>query len=194
MVREHGPYLSKVLQFDGQEIGAAYGAFAIGAMVSPFFVGLVADRYFASEKMLGALGLLGGVILCLLPEARSFESFYPLLILYCALYVPTLALGNSLALHHLRDSKRDFPRVKSLSAVGWIAGGVTLSLIKGEQPADQFYLAGGPRSRSSLPSFTLPHTPPRKVARERVDRRGSSASTPALLKKRSFAVFVGCMF
>src|SRR4029453_16034741 len=119
-----GTYLANTLRFGGQEIGAAYGAFAIGSMISPFFVGLVADRYFASEKMLGVLGLLGGVVLFLLPRADTFGSFYPLLILYCATFAPPLALGNSLSLHHLQDAKRDFPRVKILSAVGWIAGGV----------------------------------------------------------------------
>src|SRR5688572_21902897 len=128
-----GAYLANVLKFGGQEVGAAYGAFAIGSMISPFFVGLIADRYFASEKLLGALGLLGGVVLCTLPHVKVFGSFYPLLILYCALFAPTLALGNSLSLHHLKDAKQDFPRIKVLSAVGWIAGGLTLSLLGGEQ-------------------------------------------------------------
>ena len=79
-----GTYLARTLQFDGEEIGLAYGAFAIGAMISPFFVGLVADRYFASEKMLCVLGLLGGGIMFLLPRMQDFASFYPMLILYCA--------------------------------------------------------------------------------------------------------------
>src|SRR3954468_23959801 len=85
-------YLANALKFGGQEIGAAYGAFAIGSMISPFFVGLIADRYFASEKLLGVLGLLGGVLLCLLPQATTFAAFYPLLILYCTSFAPTLAL------------------------------------------------------------------------------------------------------
>src|SRR5438067_10558933 len=100
-----GTYLAKTLKFGGQEIGAAYGAFAIGSMISPFFVGLVADRYFASEKLLGLLGLFGGAAICLLPQVTAFGAFYPLLILYCASFVPTLALGNSLSLHHLEDAK-----------------------------------------------------------------------------------------
>src|ERR1041384_6676672 len=81
-----GTYLANVLKFSGQEIGAAYGAFAIGSMISPFFVGLVADRYFASEKMLAALGIAGGLVLCALPSLGAFGSFYSVLILYCALY------------------------------------------------------------------------------------------------------------
>src|SRR3954452_20474107 len=102
-----GAYLANRLKFGGQEIGAAYGAFAIGSMISPFFVGLIADRYFASEKLLAALGILGGAVICLLPRMEAFGSFYPMLILYCALFAPTLALGNSLPLHHLRDPQRD---------------------------------------------------------------------------------------
>src|SRR6267143_728800 len=113
-----GTYLANVLKFSGQEIGAAYGAFAIGSMISPFFVGLIADRYFASERMLGVLGLMGGVLMCLLPHMTEFVSFYLVLIAYCASIAPTLALGNSLSLHQLQDPRRDFPQVKILSAVG----------------------------------------------------------------------------
>src|SRR4026208_2215543 len=86
-----GTYLATTLKFGGQEIGAAYGAFAIGSMVSPFFVGLIADRYFASEKLLATLGIAGGAVLCALPHVTTFATFYPTLILYCALFAPTLA-------------------------------------------------------------------------------------------------------
>ncbi len=99
-----GAYLANTLKFEGQQIGAAYGAFAIGSMISPFFVGLIADRYFASEKMLGVLGILGGAALCVLPTMKEFMPFYLMLIVYCALFAPTLALGNSLSLHHLQDA------------------------------------------------------------------------------------------
>src|SRR5437667_9834590 len=92
-----GTYLANVLKFGGQEIGAAYGAFAIGSMISPFFVGLIADRYFASEKLLGGLGLLGGAVICLLPQVQEFVPFYLLLILYCASFAPTPAPGHSLS-------------------------------------------------------------------------------------------------
>src|SRR5688500_430747 len=94
-----GAYIANVLQFGGEQIGAAYGAFAIGSMISPFFVGLIADRYFASEKLLAVLGIVGGAVMWILPHTTSFEAFYPTLILYCALFAPTLALGNSVSLH-----------------------------------------------------------------------------------------------
>ena len=72
-----GTYLANTLKFEGGQIGAAYGAFAIGAMISPFFVGLIADRYFASEKLLAVLGIAGGAVLCWLPRLHDFASFYP---------------------------------------------------------------------------------------------------------------------
>ena len=189
-----GTYLASTLRFGGQEIGAAYGAFAIGSMISPFFVGLVADRYFASEKMLGVLGLFGGVVICLVPQVTEFGAVYLVLIVYCASFAPTLALGNSLALHHLHDAKRDFPRVKILSAVGWIAGGVTVSLLYAEQSALQFYVAGAASMVFGIFSFTLPHTPPKKVGRDVSLGEIVGLDALALLKKPSFAIFVGCMF
>ena len=189
-----GVYLAKVLHFEGAEIGAAYGAFAIGSMISPFFVGLVADRFFASEKLLGVLGLAGGAILCSLPHVSTFGAFYPLLILYCASYAPTLALGNSLSLHHLRDANRDFPRVKVFSAVGWIAGGVTLALIADADSPAQWYLAGGLSILFGLFAFTLPHTPPKKVGANVSVGEVLGLDALGLMRKPAFAAFILCMF
>lgn len=189
-----GAYLANTLKFGEQQVGLAYGAFAIGAMISPFFVGLIADRYFASEKLLGALGVLGGGVLFYLPSLHTFGAFYPALILYCALFVPTLALGNSLSLTHLADSKTDFPRIKMLSAIGWIAGGVTVSALKAEQSSLQFYLAGSISIAFGIFSLTLPHTPPTKAGAH--VRLGEILGLDALamLKKPSFALFILCMF
>lgn len=189
-----GPYLAVTLKFDGAQIGLAYGAFAIGAMISPFLVGLIADRYFASEKLLCVLGLLGGVVLCLIPRCTTFSSFYPMLILYCALYVPTLALGNSLSLTHLANAKVDFPRVKMLSAVGWIAGLFGLGFIASAESPTQFYLAGGASIVFGLFSLRLPHTPPKKTGANVSIGEILGLDALALLKKPSFAIFILCMF
>ena len=189
-----GTYLANTLKFGGQEIGAAYGAFAIGSMISPFLVGLLADRYFASEKLLAVFSLIGGGVLCLLPSLNTFLPFYSTLILYCALYTPTLALGNSLALTHLEDSKTAFPRVKLWSAVGWIGGGVTLSLLHGEQSSIQFYLAGGMSIGLALFSLMLPHTPPKKTGENISLGELIGLDALSLMKKPSFAIFIGCMF
>ena len=188
-------YLSKTLQFSGEQIGLASGAFAIGAMIAPFFVGLIADRYFASEKILAFLGIFGGLLLFLLPEMTTFGGFYPMLILYCCTYVPTLALGNSVSLHHLENPKRDFPLVKTLSAVGWIAAGLMLSFVfHGELSAIQFYVAGTISILFGLFSLTLPHTPPMKTGKDVSLGEILGLDALALLKKPSFAIFIACMF
>jgi nucleoside transporter len=189
-----GTYLASTLKFGGEQIGAAYSAFAIGSMISPFFVGLIADRYFPSEKLLGVLGVLGGAALIALAQVHSFGAFYPMLILYCALYAPTLALGNSLSLHHLHEPKVDFPRVKVFSAVGWAAGGVTLSVLHGEQSSIQFYLAGGLSIVFGLYAFFLPHTPPKKVGANVSIGEILGLDALALLKKPAFGGFIFCMF
>lgn len=189
-----GAYLANTLKFEGSQIGLAYGAFAIGAMISPFLVGLIADRFFASEKILSVLGILGGITLCLLPKFTTFGSFYPALIVYCALYVPTLALGNSLSLHHLADAKNDFPRVKMLSAFGWIAGLATLNMLNGAESPIQFYLAGGASIVFGLFSLILPHTPPMKTGADVRLGEILGLDALALLKKPSFAIFIVCMF
>jgi len=103
-------------------------------------------------------------------------------------------LGNSLSLHHLRDPKTDFPRVKILSAVGWIAGGVTLSLMNGEQSPVQFYLAGAVSILFGAFSLALPHTPPKKVGQNISLGEVLGLDALALMKKPSFAIFIACLF
>lgn len=189
-----GAYLANTLKFNGDQIGLAYGAFAIGAMISPFLVGLIADRFFASEKLLAVLGVVGGGVLCLLPRFHDFGGFYSTLIVYCALYVPTLALGNSLSLHHLENAKTDFPRVKMLSAVGWIAGLAALNALNGAESSIQFYLAGAASVVFGLFSLSLPHTPPKKTGAHVTIGEILGLDALALLKKPSFAIFIVCMF
>jgi nucleoside transporter len=189
-----GAYLEKTLDFSAGQVGLAYGAFAIGAMVSPFIVGLIADRFFASEKLLALLGIAGGVVLFVLPQFKDFGTFYPMLILYCSLYVPTLALGNSLSLTHLTNAKVDFPRVKMLSAVGWIGGLVAVNAVNGADSAIQFQIAGGVSILFGIFSLALPHTPPTKTGAD--VRLGEILGLDALglLRKPSFAIFILCMF
>ncbi|HRE80255.1 MAG TPA: MFS transporter [Opitutaceae bacterium] len=187
-------YLANTLKFGGEQIGAAYGAFAIGSIISPFFVGMIADRYFASQRILGVLGIAGGLVLLFLGRLTTFSEFYPLLIVYCALFAPTLALGNSVSLTHLANAKVDFPRIKIFSAIGWIAGGVTLSSFNGEQSAIQFQIAAVASFAFGMFSLLLPHTPPKKVGQNVTMGEILGLDALALMKKPSFAIFIGCMF
>ncbi|MEZ5386934.1 MAG: MFS transporter [Prosthecobacter sp.] len=188
-----GAYLG-TLNFSGTEIGASYGAFAWGAILSPFIVGLIADRFFASEKIIAVLGIAGGLVMFIIPQLKTFGSVYPALIIYCTLYAPTLALGNSVSMTHLADAKKDFPFVKIFSAVGWIAGGVVLSQLKGEQSSLQHYLAGGTSMVFGIFALTLPHTPPKKKGQDVPLSEVLGLDALALLKKPAFAIFILCMF
>jgi len=189
-----GSYLANHLYFGGKQIGAVYGAFAVGSMISPFFVGLIADRFFSSEKLLAILNLAGSLALFILARVRAFDAFYSVLILYCICFAPTLALGNSLSLHHLSDSKRDFPRVKVFSAIGWIGGGVVLSLLQGEQSNLQFYLASGVSAALGFFSLFLPHTPPKKVGQNVSWGDALGLDALSLMKRPSFTIFIICLF
>ncbi|WP_395750157.1 MFS transporter [Prosthecobacter sp.] len=189
-----GTYLVNTLHFDGAQVGLAYGAFAIAAMISPFITGLIADRWFATEHIIGVLGLLGGLVMLVIPQLRNFGAFYPVLILYCILYVPTLACGNALALHHLENARRDFPRVKLFSAVGFIAGLVVLNLVDGAESSIQFYLAGSGSLLLGIMAFFLPHTPPPKKGGDVRLGEVLGLDALALLKRPSFAVFIIAMF
>lgn len=185
-----GSYLFNTLKFTGNQIGLAYGAFAIGAMVSPFLTGLLADRWFATQKMIGTFNLAGAALLLLLSRTTRFEAFYPVLIVYCALYVPTLSLGNSLSFHHLDNSERQFPRIKVWSAFGWIVAGWIISLLDAENSSRQFVVAGMISVVLGFYSFTLPHTPPKNVGQQIRLSQMLGLEALALFRRPSFTVFV----
>ncbi|HEY0306330.1 MAG TPA: MFS transporter, partial [Longimicrobiales bacterium] len=104
-----GTFLQQTLQFNGTQVGLAYGSMAIGAMISPFFVGMIADRFFSTEKMIGVLHLLGAVLLYYASTLRDFSAFYPVLIGYALCYIPTIALTNAISFHNMKDPAREFP-------------------------------------------------------------------------------------
>jgi nucleoside transporter len=175
----------------------------VAAIAAPFFLGLVADRYFATEKVLGALHLLGGAIMLAVPRATGAPVlFIVLLLLYNLCYMPTLGLSNSLAFHHIERQEKQFPLIRVFGTVGWIVAGLFISFVMGalvgdalpEQTAAPLYTAGLASLALGVYSFTLPHTPPR-AAGQRVSAR-SIAGLDALeqLGSRPFYVFIVCSF
>jgi nucleoside transporter len=184
-----GAYLTIHLKFSGTQAGAVFGTTALACMISPFFVGLVADRFFASERVLAALHLLGAVLLFLVTKVTSFGPVYGLMLAYGLCYFPTLALTNSLALQHLKNPARDFPLIRVFGTLGWIAIGVTLGHLRIETSPSTFLLAAGASVIMSVFSLTLPHTPPPSKGESVTIRRILGLDALVMLKRRSFAVF-----
>ncbi len=185
-----GPYLNETLKFDGQQIGLAYGATALAAIISPFFVGMVADRFFATEKILAVLHLVGGGLLFYVSTLSDFSTFYPVLIIYTLCYMPTLALANSLSFHQMTDPGKQFPGVRVLGTIGWIAAGYTINYLGYGTSATMFTTAAAASIALGLYSFVLPHTPPSRIGHAVTMRDILGLDALALMKERSFAIFV----
>jgi nucleoside transporter len=170
----------------------------IAAIVAPFFLGLVADRYFATEKVLGVLHVLGGLVMLLVPQATGAPTaFIVLLLIYNLCYMPTLGLANSLAFHHIQSQEQQFPLIRVFGTVGWIVAGLFISYVLGpltgavaEQTPLPIYSTATASIILGLFSFTLPHTPP-PAAGQRVSLR-SIVGLDALrqLGDRAFYVFI----
>ncbi|WNN50864.1 nucleoside permease [Hafnia alvei] len=193
-------YLNK-LGFSPSEIAWSYSSTAIAAILSPVLIGVIADRYFAAQKVLGWLHLVGGALMLLLAWQTQFSTFFPLLVVYALTYMPTVALTNSIAFANIRDTEKDFPRIRVLGTLGWIASGLVVGfmlppLLGMDNVSDTnmpLIVTALASVLLGLYSFMLPNTPPKVGQRTDIkDLLGLNAL--GLLRDRSFAIFALCSF
>ena len=194
-----GSYLAQSLSASGVQLGAAYSTQSWGAIIAPFVVGLIADRYFNAERVLAVLHLAGGALLLALARATAFTAFLPLLFAYMALYMPTLALANSISFRQLKDPAREFGPLRVWGTIGWIVAGVAISYgFAWDSPAsvargalrNTFTMCGWASLLLGLYSFTLPKTPPAGKGQPRKRLRDIlGADALGLLAERNFLIF-----
>lgn len=194
-----GTFLGTNLKADGGQTASVFSTQSWGAIIAPFIIGLIADRYINAERILGFLHIAGAVLMYQMYNAESVSSFYPYVLVYMILYMPTLALVNSVSFRQMLNPEKEFSFIRVFGTIGWIVAGLMISYIfhwDSEENTTQgmlkntFMLAGIASLALGLFSFTLPKTPPKKSSNEKVTiKEIVGLDALKLLANRNFAVF-----
>jgi len=194
-----GTFLGKNLQASGSESAAVFSTQSFGAIVAPFIIGLIADRYFNAEKILGVLHLIGAILMSQMYYANDFTSFYPYVFGYMIIFMPTLALVNSVSFNQMKTAEKEFSAIRIWGTIGWIVAGLCISFlfhwdsVAGVSKGllrNTFAMAGFTSLFLGIFSFSLPQTPPSLFEGEKVkfsDLLGLEALK--LLKNTNFLIF-----
>ncbi|HLT51748.1 MAG TPA: nucleoside permease [Arenibacter sp.] len=182
-----GTYLLTSLEVDATQVGAAYANLSIAAIITPFFVGLIADRFFSAHKVLAILHLMGAITLYYISTVADFQDFWWLVLLYTLLYMPTMSLVNSISFSQMKDPDREFPQIRVFGTLGWILAGLTIGFMELEASHLTFRIAAGCSFLLSILSLCLPNTPPKGESAKLSSILGLDALV--LFKDRSFVVF-----
>jgi nucleoside transporter len=185
-----GTYLTATLKFSGVQAGLVFGTTALACMISPFFVGLIADRFFSTERVLAVLHLIGAGLLYLVTKAATFVPVYAIMFAYCLFYFPTISLTNSLALQHIDNPGRDFPLIRVFGTLGWIFIGVIVGSMGIEATSTPFLLASGASVLMAVFSLFLPYTPPAAKGDPVNVRAILGLDALVMMKESSFLVFI----
>lgn len=188
-----GKYMKTVLHTDDVDVGKTFGALAIATMISPFFVGMVADRYFAAQRIMGVLHLLGAAVLFFAIQVTDKDVFYYVILFYSLLYTPTIALSNSIVFHQITDPGRQFPWIRVFGTVGWILSGLLIGYLALEESAitmpATFQIAAAASALLGAISFIMPHTPPKGKAAKSSAFSALGGEALVLFKDKAYLVF-----
>jgi nucleoside transporter len=190
-----GTYLNSLPGTTDVQIGIAYGTQALGAIIAPFLIGLIADRFFSAQKILGILHLAGAGLLYYASSQPDFGSFYPIILIYMILYMPTLALVNSVSFKQMASPEKQFSLIRVWGTIGWIVAGLIIGWLAWEKEGalvNTFRLTAIVSAALGLFSFTLPHTPPPKAGTKANFSEIIGLDALGLLKDKNFLIFFIC--
>ena len=193
-----GTFLGNNLKASGSETAAVFSTQSWGAIIAPFIIGLIADRYFNAEKILGILHLAGAFLMYQMYQSTDVGMFYIYVLSYMVLYMPTLALVNSVSFNQMKDAEKEFANIRVWGTIGWILAGLSISFffhwdsveaVSNGLLKNTFLLAGTAALVLGILSFTLPKTPP-KVSEGKI-KIGDIIGLDALrlLKDKNFLIF-----
>jgi nucleoside transporter len=187
-----GTYLKSSLKETDVNVGIAYGTQALGAILAPFIIGLIADKFFAAQKILGVLHLIGAALMYYITTFTNFSSFYPVLLVYMILFMPTLALVNAVSFKQMRSPEKEFSFIRVWGTIGWIVAGLIIGWLAWEQKnvlVNTFRLAAILSAVLGIFSFTLPNTPPPKAGTKTSFKEIIGWDAIRLLKDKNFLTF-----
>ncbi|QNN24242.1 nucleoside permease [Planctomycetales bacterium ZRK34] len=190
-----GNYMNANGMYD--QIAWAYTVGPIAAIISPFFLGMIADRFFATERVLASMHLIGAITMFCAPMAAEAGPtvFIVVLLIHMLAYMPTLGLTNTLAFHNITDQEKQFPIIRVFGTIGWIAANWVVSKVfHADTTATQFYITGTAAAGLAVFSMFLPHTPPPAKGKKITFGEIVGADALSLMKQPSFAVFIVCSF
>lgn len=194
-----GTFLVKDLLANGAQSAAVFSTQSFGAIIAPFIIGMIADRFFNAEKILGFLHLTGAVLMFQMYNSTDFADFYPYVFAYMIIFMPTLALVNSVSFNQMKDAEKEFSSIRIWGTIGWIVAGLLISFLFHWDSAESvsegslrntFLMAGIASVVLGIFSFTLPATPPTIFKGEKVtfsDILGLDALK--LLNNKNFLIF-----
>jgi len=193
-----GTFLAKNLNASGPETGSVFSTQSWGAIIAPFIIGLIADRYFNAEKILGVLHILGAILMYQMYNAADISVFYPYVLSYMILYMPTLALVNSVSFNQMKDPEKEFSSIRIWGTLGWIAAGLLISFafhwdsqdgVKDGLLRNTFLMASIASIVLGLFSFLLPKTPPKGKGEKITISDILGLDALKLLKDKNFLIF-----